>query len=58
MTEIFKCPECGSKLECMCVIRADESSSGYNESLFHCRNCLRDWQNIGNTEELQRKFWG
>lgn len=51
------CPECGVKLECMCVIGADESLSGKTERLYHCYGCGSAW-GITEGEEIQRYFFG
>lgn len=41
------CPECGSPLRDM-----------FNNTLFHCDTCHRDWQYDEGHSRLIRKFWG
>lgn len=56
-----KCPECGTELECMCVIGADEALSGKAEKLYLCNGCLSSWQTTeqedGNVD-IQKYFFG
>lgn len=56
------CPECGTELECMCVIGADESFSGKTERLWLCHGCLSSWETETNEEdgsyEIKRYFFG
>lgn len=55
------CEECGTELECMCVIDADESLSGKTERLYLCRECLSTWEIIENEDgsfSVRRYFFG
>ena len=56
-----KCPECGTELECMCVIGADEALSGKTERLYLCNGCLSSWQTTEQEDgnfDIQRYFFG
>ena len=55
----FKCPECGSRIVCYSYLGKQD---GEHEAIFHCQNCLSDW-NIVYTKDkkivkIERKFWG
>ena len=52
------CPNCGSKLEIMWVIGADESLSGCTERLGHCpnENCDCDWKILHDSTGLKDTF--
>lgn len=58
------CPDCGSKLKCMCTIGAGESTSGFSESLYHCENddCTNDFNIVRDADgrfiKMTRYFWG
>lgn len=55
------CPECGTELECMNVIDADEALSGKTERLWLCHECLSSWQTIEQDDgsfDIQRHFFG
>lgn len=62
ITPIIYCPDCGHNLHCMCTVGADESQSHFTESLYHCENCLYDYNllrdNKGNFVKMTRHFWG
>ena len=57
-----KCPECGGELITMCVIGADQSSSGFTERWKNCDCCTSDWETYydenTNEEVIKRHFWG
>ena len=59
---IIHCPDCGHSLRCMCTVGADESHSQFTESLYHCENCLCDYNiardSKGNFVKMTRHFWG
>ena len=61
---ILTCPECGHSLHCMCTVGANESISGFSESLYHCKNddCANDFNVIrdadGRFVKMTRHFWG
>lgn len=58
------CPDCGHSLRCMCTVGADESTSGFSESLYHCENddCANDFNIVrdadGRFVKMTRHFWG
>ena len=58
------CPDCSSKLKCMCTVGADESTSGFSESLYHCENddCANDFNIVRDADgrfiKMTRHFWG
>jgi hypothetical protein len=56
------CPDCGHSLRCMCTVGADESHSHFSESLYHCENCLCDYNIVrdadGRFVKMTRHFWG
>ena len=60
----YHCPDCGYPLRCMCTIGADESASGFSESLYHCENydCANDFNIVrdadGRFVKMTRHFWG
>ena len=62
ITPMMYCPDCGHSLRCMCTIGADESHSQFTESLYHCENCLCDYNiardSKGNFVKMTRHFWG
>lgn len=51
------CPECGAELERVCVIEADDSSSGEPGWLYSCDECGSAWSIIKGGK-TQRYFWG
>ena len=55
----FKCPECGSRIEYASCLG---ERNGEHEALFHCQNCLSDWDVIYTRDmkiiKIERKFWG
>ena len=56
-----KCPECGTELECMCVIGADKALSGKTERLYLCNECLSSWQTTEQEDgsfDIKRYFFG
>ena len=61
---ILHCPDCGHTLRWMCAVGADESVSGYAETLYHCTNdeCMSDFEvtrfSDGKFIKMTRHFWG
>lgn len=61
---ILHCPDCGYTLRSMVTVGADESASGYSETLYHCTNdeCMSDFEvtrfNDGKFIKMTRHFWG
>ena len=61
---ILHCPDCGHSLRWMCAVGADESVSGYAETLYHCTNdeCMSDFEvtrfSDGKFIQMVRHFWG
>ena len=61
---LMYCPDCGHSLRCMCIVGADESASGFSESLYHCENndCANDFNIVrdadGRFVKMTRHFWG
>ena len=64
ITPIMYCPDCGHSLRAMCTVGADESASGFSETLYHCENnsCMLDFNVIRDSEgrfvKMTRHFWG
>lgn len=57
----WDCPECGSAMQCECVIGADVSGSGLTERLYSCDKCGSAWSTQEIDEEEmppQRYFLG
>ena len=56
------CPDCGYSLRCMCTIGAGKTQSNFTEGLYHCENCLCDYNIVrdtkGNFVKMTRYFWG
>ena len=58
------CPDCGYPLRWMCAVGADESMSGYAETLYYCTNdeCMSDFEvtrfSDGKFIKMVRHFWG
>lgn len=61
---ILHCPDCGHSLRWMVAVGADESVSGYAETLYHCTNdeCMSDFEvtrfSDGRFIKMTRHFWG
>ena len=58
------CPDCGHTLRSMVTVGADESDSGFSESLYHCENddCGSDFNLCrdanGKFIKMERYFFG
>ena len=54
----MNCPECNHEIECMVTYGPDKTLSGQTERLYLCNHCLSTWEQIGESEDLKRYFFG
>lgn len=56
------CPECGSALETLCTVGADESANNHTERILRCYGCHLTWESEvdgeGNEVKFERYFVG